>query len=1012
MSTFVPGMKVRYLPQPEWGVGHLIGLTELGDRASVLFPERSEPTIVSTKGGALVPAPLSVGDAITNAKGRPGKLTEEVEGGRGLRRYVLRYDDGEEDELPESELRALPPKPDLLSLLREGRVGDAKNFLLRRQALVLDDERRCDALGALLASRVMVKPHQVGVVQRVLSARRPRFVLADEVGLGKTIEAGMIFSALRLSGLASRVLVVAPSHLTVQWLGELFHKFNQLFTLMDTDRFEASLKEQPDKSPWERFDKVVTSLELLSRSEEHRQLVASPDAYWDLVIIDEAHHLKGPRAFEAASALAENSWGLLLLTATPMQLDPEEYRSLLTLIDPQTAPTSEGFKARLARQEQISTAVRGLLEGKNPAAAVKALAAQFPDDPKLKAGGDRDELLAPPRRDVLALRSAHPQPARGGRRLLRPAAAPARGGGPRGRARGAHHRARAGRRRPPSCAAPRSRTCSAGSSRRRPRSSPGSRVRRGSQSLRSELRLPTRDAKFLAFLEVLKSIWKAEPGAKVLVFTEARETLELLQSELRKENVEALGYHGDLPLVERDRQVARFRDPEGPKLLICTEVGGEGRNFQFAHHLVNYDLPWSPATMEQRIGRLDRIGQQHPVEIHVFDAKGTLSADVLALLADAVGVFGETVGGLDAVLEEVEGKLTELALLGAKDRAKYAKELSEKVQAARESVKRAYDPLLDLRSFDKAGVEALIARAQARMNIEAEEDEGVEEGLWSVARDLDERLEETVTELARKVGIGVDTDEQVEAFQCAFHFGHALNVEALPGVNLQEERTVLGSFWRDTAVELEEIEYFATGHPIVEALFGFLKDGPYGRNGMRFCEKRGPLKAKGLEFLFHVVPPEPEDTSAGARVPSRQLSRFLDKLLLHVAVAEGPDGSAKVDASLLPVLTAVEGQSLKGDQIRAAFPTLPRFVDLAVAAAQKAADADLAKIVQRAKKAIEKERDDALARAKLALGHQGVPDAEIAAQLREESEHYGDLLGALSGLKVTLDSASGFLINR
>src|SRR5439155_11147798 len=149
--------------------------------------------------------------------------------------------------------------------------------------LHLDDERRCDALGALLASRVMVKPHQVGVVQRVLSARRPRFVLADEVGLGKTIEAGMVFSALRLSGLANRVLVVAPSHLTVQWLAELFHKFNQLFTLMDSDRYLSSRNAQPEVSPWVRFPLVVTSLELLARSPEHLTEATSAEAAWDLV---------------------------------------------------------------------------------------------------------------------------------------------------------------------------------------------------------------------------------------------------------------------------------------------------------------------------------------------------------------------------------------------------------------------------------------------------------------------------------------------------------------------------------------------------------------------------------------------------------------------------------------------------------------------------------------------------------------------------------------------------------
>src|SRR5262249_53608405 len=199
----------------------------------------------------------------------------------------------------------------------------------------------------------------------------------------------------------------------------------------------------------------------------------------------------------------------------------------------------------------------------------------------------------------------------------------------------------------------------------------------------------------------LEGLWAKEKGAKVLVFTESRDTLEWLQAKLRAISVEALAYHGDLPLVERDRQVARFRDPDGPKVMLCTEVGGEGRNFQFSHHLVNYALPWSPATVEQRIGRLDRIGQSKPVALHVFESQGTLSADVLSVLADAVGVFGETVGGLDAVLEEVEPRLTELALEKPQARAKYVDELKTRVAKARDQVKRAYDPLLDRRSFDE-----------------------------------------------------------------------------------------------------------------------------------------------------------------------------------------------------------------------------------------------------------------------------------------------------------------------
>lgn len=1001
-------MKVRYLPQPEWGVGHLVALHEAGLRAEILFPAREEPTLVSTKGAALVGHALTSGERVRDSRGRTGAIVSEEPGGRGLRRYAIRYDDGEEDELPESHVFALPPKPDLLSLLREGRAGDARNFLLRRQALQLDDERRCDALGALFASRVMVKPHQVGVVQRVLAARQPRFILADEVGLGKTIEAGMAFSALRLAGLANRVLVVTPSHLTVQWLAELFHKFNQLFTLMDGERYQQSLAEQPEVSPWARFDKVVTSLELLSRGEEHRVQAGAEGAFWDLVIIDEAHHLKGEKAFAAAQALAKNSWGLLLLTATPMQLDPLEYQGLLSLIDPATAPNPQDFEARLARQEELSAGVRALLEGAKPARAVEALVQRFPDDASLRELKDPQALL-----EHLASTYSLSD------RLLRNRRAVVGGFSER---RLHRHRFQV------PAAEQKARTevletlRQKGGLRGAPLASLLRRLESSSAAFDEAVRgnralaalelapLPAKDAKLRAFLEVLNGIWAKEPGAKVLVFTESRATLELLREQLGREGHEALAYHGDLPLLERDRQVARFRDPDGPRLLLCTEVGGEGRNFQFAHHLVHYDLPWSPATVEQRIGRLDRIGQLHPVELHVLEPEGTLLAEVAELFATSVGVFGETVGGLDAVLEEVEPRLTELALAKPEERERYAQALAQKVAEARASVKRAYDPLLDLRSFDRPGVEALVARAHDRLGMELDEEGTIEEGLLAVARDLDERLEETTTELARKVGLGVDTDEQVEAFQCAFQFGHALNVEALPGLSLLEDKTVLGTFWRDTATEQEENEYFATGHPIVEALFGFLRDGPFGRSGARRVASK-TQRGRGIEFLFHAVPSEPSDTSPGARVPSRQLARFLDRWLIPVVVGEGPGGQPALQPGWAKTLEKA-GEPLKGDVLRSAFPTLSAFVDPAAVVATRGAEEALAVLAARAAEGIVKEREATLGRLARALKHQGVPDAEARAQLDAEKAHYGRLLEALQKVKVVLDSACVFAFER
>jgi ATP-dependent helicase HepA len=997
-------MKVRYALQPEWGVGHLVRTLDGGAVAEVLFPGRSEPTLVSTRGNTLLPHPFAAGDPVRTRKGRPATITGEEPGGRGLRRYVVRYEDGTDDELPESEVQAPPPDTGLLSTLRAGRVADAGAFLLRRQALTLDEERRNDALGALLASRVMVKPHQVGVVQRVLSARQPRFVLADEVGLGKTIEAGMIFSALRLSGLAARVLVIAPSHLTVQWLAELFHKFQQLFTLVDGDRLAHSRRDEPDVPPWERFPRVVTSLELLSRSPAELEEVAA--AGWDLVIVDEAHHLRGEKAFAAIEAIAPRTWGLLLLTATPMQLDPDEYRALLTLLDPVTAPDTGAFRARLERQEALSRTVRALLEGDDTEAmtAVGALRARFPDDPELGSLTGREALLGH-LAETYSLSEALIRNRRarvGGfsaRRLRRHVVEPPEaelvardavlGAVRAGSIRGA---------------------VLAGLLRRLD-SSPAAFAQAASGVLASPPVLPPRDAKYQALRALLGSVWEEEPEAKILLFTEALATLESLRSLLSADGIEALGYHGDLPLVERDRQVARFRDPDGPKLLLSTEVGGEGRNFQFAHHLVNYDLPWSPATMEQRIGRLDRIGQTQPVDIHVFDVRGTLASDVLLLLADAVGVFGETVGGLDAVLEEVEDRILELALAGAAERTEYRTALAARVAETRTAIRRAYDPLLDERSFDREAVQALVDRAGTRIGLELDPEESLEDGLWAIARDLDERLEETVTELARRVGIGVDTDEQVDAFQCAFHFGHALKVEALPGLQLGEERTVLGTFWRDTAVEQEEIEFFATGHPIVEALFGFLRDGPYGRNACRAIQHRGAA-ARGLEVLFHLVPPEPEDTTPGARVPSRQLSRVLDRSLIRVAVTVGPDGAPGREPRLLELLAREEGRSLQGDQIRAAFPDLAAFVDPGVAEATRAATSQLKAMQTEARGKLDAERDRALGRLERALRHQGLPPAAIQTQLEAERDYHRTLVEALEGVELQLDSVCAFILAR
>src|SRR5437764_4261571 len=376
-------MKVFHRAQPGWGVGHVTAVAKDAPRLSAQFPGRGE-VILSSRDAQLIRFRFAAGANVLLADGTPARVLRPLPSPKDdLQRYTIDRAGEKPQVRSEAELRAVPPRPGPAEQLASGRWGVPEDFELRAEAVRLDLERRADALGALFASRVYVKPHQVSVAHHVLSAPQPRFVLADEVGLGKTIEAGLVLSGLLHAGLVKRCLVVAPSHLTVQWLAELFHKFNLLFTLMDPDRAredraaaEAEAADD-DASPWGRHPLVITSLEWLSRTRE--EVKAAAEAGWDLVVIDEAHHLRGVRATEEAQALAPRTRGLLLLTATPLQLDPAEYHALLRLVDPAPAATEQELRARLARQGDLSAEVRALLRG--DAAAAERIAAPFPDDP-------------------------------------------------------------------------------------------------------------------------------------------------------------------------------------------------------------------------------------------------------------------------------------------------------------------------------------------------------------------------------------------------------------------------------------------------------------------------------------------------------------------------------------------------------------------------------------------------------------------------------------------------------
>lgn len=960
---------------------------------SVILSSR-DPGLTRFRFAADTAAFLADGSAVRVLRPLPGPPDD-------LYRYTVEMAGKKPQVRSETDLRAPAPREGPAEQLTSGRWGTPDDFHLRVETVRLDLERRADALGALFASRVYVKPHQVSVAHHVLSAPQPRFVLADEVGLGKTIEAGLVLSALLHAGLVKRCLVVAPSHLTVQWLAELFHKFNLLFTLMDPDRAkedrEAADAEAPDDdgSPWGRHPLVITSLEWLSRSREETKAAAA--AGWDLVAMDEAHHLRGGRAYEVAQSLAARTWGLLLLTATPLQLDPAEYHALLRLVDPAPAATEEELRARLARQGDLSSEVRALLAG--DASAAGRIAQLFPDDPALR------ELSGPALLRHLA--ESYGLSAR----LLRNRRAVVGGFTPRSLTRievgpteeerqlEREVRQALARARLPSGAV------LAGLLRRMGSSPPAlaaGLASVGEKKLAQRALALPQDSKLEAFLRLADELG---PSEKLLAFAEPRETIEYLKTALARRRIEALAYVGDLAPAERDKMVARFRDPDGPRILLSTELGGEGRNFQHCHVLVNYDLAWSPAAIEQRIGRIDRIGQSREVRIYAFRPEGTLTARVLDVLDAGVGVFNEPVGGLDPVLESVEPEL--LALAASDDSARWEKmtrDLAARVSAARAEVARAYDPLLDLRSCDAGAVRALADRGAARIGARLPAGADAESALRTVAAGLERRLEAVTIEAAKRVGLAVDVEVDVLPGQVSFHVGPELKVDALAGFDLSQDRTVVGSFRREVAVRHEEHDSFATGHPLVEALFSWVRDGELGRATVARARIRG-LSGAALDVRFLVALPEPADLAQGARVPSRRAARHLEEALVRVAVRLDGRGGVRVEDALASQLDAAELEPVPAPDggPPAAFA---QAVESALRVAQEEAQRRLRELVEGAKAGIRAEQEAARRRLERWLLQSKVPAGEAEKVLAREARVFEEAVGALEGARLELDQAA------
>ena len=528
-----------------------------------------------------------------------------------------------------------PNDAELIRLGAEGR-GDLNAFDLALRASRLTLHAGFDRLIALpLLRGVEPLEHQTRTAQTVLRRFRGRALLCDEVGLGKTIEAGLILAELAMRGLVRSVLVLVPPSLIEQWQGEMRRKFSVELTSHDDPAFREA-----GPAAWGDFDKVIASIHTAKR-EPHRSAIL--DRKWDLVIIDEAHHLRNrtTQAWKFAGALRKQF--ILLLTATPVQNNLEELFNLVTLLEPGLLSTAKRFQNQFVdRRDKLTPRNVDELHG--------LLAEVMVRNRRSTVGLQFTRRLA---------RTESVVPSTAERELYRDVTDFVRGRlrTGTGKEKGKEKENEKGKESGPlsrmalltlQMAMGSSSAAAAGTLARiaeNPRLGATDRERLAGLAGRAAGQAESTKAdRLLALVDDFPD--------KMVIFTQFLATQEMLGRRLKGAAHDVAVFHGGLSRLEKEAAIERFRGRS--RLLLCTEAGSEGRNLQFAQAVCNFDLPWNPMKIEQRIGRLSRIGQTRDVHVFNLVAAGTLEATVLHLLEAKLNMFELVIGEVDMILGNLE----------------------------------------------------------------------------------------------------------------------------------------------------------------------------------------------------------------------------------------------------------------------------------------------------------------------------------------------------------------------
>ena len=788
--------------EPELGLGVVARVDPAAKRIGVEFPASRENRLYALGTPVLKRVQFRVGEAVTTRDG-VALTVDSVEDAAGLLTYLCGGRRVREDALSDVTSVALPQERLLAGQTDSGEVFDLRYRALQAQAKF----RQSDVRG-FLGGRLELIPHQLYILQEVSSRQVPRVLLADEVGLGKTIEACLILQRLLAVGQAKRVLILVPESLTHQWFVELLRRFNLWFSIYDEARCVACEQSDPGQNPFLATQLALCAVSFLAGNEARRDQALA--AGWDIVVVDEAHHLAWtPTAaspdYALVEQLAQRSPGLLLLTATPTQLGLVGHFARLRLLDParyadfeqfvaesETFGTVAGIAEKIIEQKPLAPKDRTALKkifNRDPARLAEHLGALAKAKP-----GAREALLK-------TLLDQHGT----GRVVFRNTRA-AMTGFPKRKF----------------CPAP----LDAGQNL--------THLARISRELEAEetgedgaLRYAFRED---PRLDWLVAFLLAQRPAKVLLICKSQRKVIALESALQEKISLKVGlFHEGLPLVQRDRQAAWFAEPDGAQLLICSEIGSEGRNFQFAHHLVLFDLPLNPGLLEQRIGRLDRIGQTQTIRIHVPYVAGSAEECVVEWYHRGLDAFETSLHGGNDYQEKFKTRLLALAHDYGSGGAKVGQPqldafVAETIEFRGElslKMKQGRDRLLELNSFNPAVAAHVIDRIRAV--------------------DADPFLRTFLSDLLDHFGVRLKDHEAGDLFLDPSH----AYVEGFPSI---PKDGMLATFDRARAIAREDIRFISPDHSLVQDAIDLLIDSKAGTTAFGFL--RGVKPNLLLETIF------------------------------------------------------------------------------------------------------------------------------------------------------------------